>query len=254
MINRKLLKTNRWEDEKYLEARMTNACFNGGGGGDGMDDVDMDDFSMGGYSDAVSAGLAQVEREAMGADIDRQMAEQAQARERAETAAQIDRQMQAQQVQRDQEAAAQQALAERQRANEFASVQQEQQARAAQAESARQSAINAQMVDEQRARQNQAQAAAAQAADVARQQGANQQEQEMAAQAAATRAQAIAGDISFSGYDQAVGSTIGRNIAADAQARRDIAADDYMGSFIDPTALGRQDPEGSGYYDAYCGW
>ena len=35
MIDRKLLKTNRWEDEEYLQARMTNACFNGGGGGRG---------------------------------------------------------------------------------------------------------------------------------------------------------------------------------------------------------------------------
>ncbi len=38
MINRKLLKTNRWFDEEFLQARMTNACFNGGGGGDGGGD------------------------------------------------------------------------------------------------------------------------------------------------------------------------------------------------------------------------
>jgi len=35
MIDRKLLKTNRWEDEEYLHARRTNALYNGGGGGTG---------------------------------------------------------------------------------------------------------------------------------------------------------------------------------------------------------------------------
>ena len=35
MIDTKLLKTNRWFDEEFLQARMTNACFNGGGGGNG---------------------------------------------------------------------------------------------------------------------------------------------------------------------------------------------------------------------------
>ena len=35
MIDRKLLKTNRWEDEEYLHARRTNALYNGGGGGRG---------------------------------------------------------------------------------------------------------------------------------------------------------------------------------------------------------------------------
>ena len=35
MIDRKLLKTNRWEDEEYLHARMTNALYNGDGGGSG---------------------------------------------------------------------------------------------------------------------------------------------------------------------------------------------------------------------------
>ena len=40
MIDRKLLKTNRWFDEEFLHARMTNACFNGGGGGDGGADDD----------------------------------------------------------------------------------------------------------------------------------------------------------------------------------------------------------------------
>ena len=35
MIDRKLLKANRWEDEEYLHARRTNALYNGGGGGRG---------------------------------------------------------------------------------------------------------------------------------------------------------------------------------------------------------------------------
>ena len=53
MINRKLLKTNRWFDEEFLQARMTNACFNGGGGGDGGGDDEgffgEDDDVSGGY-------------------------------------------------------------------------------------------------------------------------------------------------------------------------------------------------------------
>ena len=40
MIDTKLLKTNRWFDEEFLQARMTNACFNGGGGGNGGGDDD----------------------------------------------------------------------------------------------------------------------------------------------------------------------------------------------------------------------
>jgi len=35
MLDRKLLKTSRWEDEEYLHARRTNALYNGGGGAPG---------------------------------------------------------------------------------------------------------------------------------------------------------------------------------------------------------------------------
>ena len=172
MIDRKLLKTNRWEDEEYLQARMTNACFNGGGGGDGGAGDDFfgdDDDVSGGYE------FGDEERSGMAAEIEAQMAAQEAARQQ-EAAAQVARQQAANQ--QEQEMARQ------------AQAQAQAQAAAAQADRERQmAAIDRQMemaaIDRQMADQA-ASRAAEQAAHVARQQGANQQEQEMAAQAAAS--------------------------------------------------------------------
>ena len=104
MIDRKLLKTNRWEDEEYLQARMTNACFNGGVGGDGGGD----DEGLFGEDDDVSGGYGfdDAERDRMAEDIDRQMAAQAAARQAAAA------QQQAIAAQQAQEQAARQAQAQ----------------------------------------------------------------------------------------------------------------------------------------------
>ena len=224
MINRKLLKTNRWFDEEFLQARMTNACFNGGGGGDGMDDVDMDDFSMGGYSDAVSAGMeseaesmAQAERDVMSAQIEAQM--------RADQAAR---------VQRDQQAAAQAALAERQRANEFASVQQEQQAQEAQQRAQLSAQIDRQMMADQAARVQRDQAEAYQ--------------QELAARQRANEfgsAPLGTGRLDQEGsgyYDAQTGGRTDRE-----------GGDNLAGGFLVGNQRGRLDREGMGYYDNLVG-
>jgi len=153
MIDRKLLKTNRWEDEEYLQARMTNACFNGGGGGDGGgadDDEAYEGAAMREHEERYGGGDA-AESQA----IEQQIAAQAAAQAQQQA---IDAQM-------AREQAARQAQVNR--------------ASAAAAQAARQDRENAAAAAASRA--------AEQAAHVARQQGANPQEQEMAAQSAASR-------------------------------------------------------------------
>jgi len=138
MIDRKLLKTNRWFDEEFLHARMTNACFNGGGGGDGGG-ADEDEAYEG-------EAMREYERDyggdgAESQEIERQIAAQAAAQAQAvqqranEFASAQQAQQQAAQQQAAQRAnefasaqqAQQQAAVQQQRANEFASAQQAQQ-------------------------------------------------------------------------------------------------------------------------------
>ena len=229
MINRKLLKANRWFDEKFLEARMTNACFGGGGdGGDaGQDDPDEDQsFSMGGYSDAVSAGMAQVEaqeaqagRDAMAADIDRQMEQDARNREMAA----IDAQM-----------------AQDERNRTMAAID----AQMAQDERNRtMAAIDAQMAQQDRERQM---------TSIDAIMGQQDRERQMAS-IDATMAQDER-NRTMASIDATMGqqdrsrqmAEIDAMMAGD-QTRRDIAADDYMGAggFLDPT---RSPAQSSGAY------
>ena len=235
MIDRKLLKTNRWFDEEFLQAKMTNACFNGGGGGDnGGDDFfgDDDDVS-GGYEFGDRGDGGQAERDAMAAQIDRQMqaqeierqmAAQETARQEAARVAQQQAHDQHVAAQAAQQAAAAQAQAERQRANEFASAQ------AAQQEAAARQRAN-EFASAQQAQQD---AAAAAQVDNFSNIGVNVDtfggmQDAIARQNVDT----------FGGTQDVLGSAAGLSSARQAQenaaAMRDIAADDYMGGFLDPT-------------------
>ena len=134
MIDRKQLKTNRWEDEEYLQARMTNACFNGGGGGNGGGD----DEGFFGEDDDVSGGYEFGGRDEGQVDDFAQI--QAQAQENARIAAdQARAQAQAQAA-----AAAAQARANEAAAASAAAARQDREnaaAAAAAREQARQSAV-----------------------------------------------------------------------------------------------------------------
>ena len=211
MINRKLLKANRWFDEEFLEARMTNACFNGGGGGDGGGADDDEAYE--------GEAMREYEREYGGRDDDigsaanlaaAQAAQEAAAAQAAQQAA-IDAQMAQEQAARQAQAQAAAAAAQaRQRANEFASAQAAQQ--------------------EAEARQRANEFASAQAA----QQEAAAREAAQRSAAAVMDEQARMGAGSYSapdtsqyggqaGWDQAVGSAVGRQVAAERQAARNLA-------------------------------
>ena len=218
MIDRKLLKTNRWEDEEYLQARMTNACFNGGGGGDGGGDDEMDDWASEediGVSDQdVADVMGQIERDDTAREIEAQMAAQEAARQAAAAQAQ-----------------------ENARIAHAQSVAQER----AQAVANRNAAAAAAA-----ARQDRENAAAAAAAQRDRESQMAAIDRQMADQAAARNVD------TFSGVQDAVArqnvDTFGGMQDAIARqnvdtfsginnlgARQDIAADDYMGGFLDPT-------------------
>ena len=139
MINRKLLKTNRWFDEEFLQARMTNACFNGGGGGDGGGD----DEGFFGEDDDVSGGyeFGDDQRDDMSREIEAQMAAQEAARQAAAAQAQENARIAAASQRQAAQAAAAAAQARQQQAAQQAANQHEQEmARQAQAQAAQQDA------------------------------------------------------------------------------------------------------------------
>ena len=235
MINRKLLKANRWFDEKFLEARMTNACFNGGGGGGDAGD----DFF--GEDDDVSGGqeFGDSQRDDMAREIEAQMAAQEAARQTAAAQAQENARIQAasqRQAAQAQAAAAAQAAArqaaQQQAQDQHVAAQAAQRAAAAQAQRESQmAAIDAQMAQDARNREM-----AAIDAQMAQQ----DRERQMAS------IDATMGQQDRERQMAAIDATMGQQdrsrqmaeidaMMAGDQTRRDIAADTTAGGFLDTT-------------------